>query len=258
MLNRKEFIKNTGKLVAGVVIGATGIDILSKQNETNDKPLIFNYVHLDIEKARIDAHSNYYKAGCGYSGFATILNMLKEKIGEPYSNIPDNFMNFASGGIKGWGTTCGAINGAAAIVNLIADNKKSTEIINELFNWYNNTAMPTDDSNNKKAISNFTVQKYQQPITQSISNSPLCHVSLSNWKKVSPEAKDNIAQRERCARLCSDVVAKTIDLLNNLDKPNFVGTYKENSCLSCHSADKPAGSPNTKMDCVDCHPNAHK
>ena len=70
----------------------------------------------------------------------------------------------------------------------------------------------------------------------SVSNSILCHVSISRWCAASGHKAFDDKRNERCCRLTADVARKTIEILN----ANFIGKYRADAALSegdkaCHS-----------------------
>lgn len=259
MTNRKEFLKNSAKLLAGAGIGVMGIGLASAKITDDKEPASFpwKYANLDPEEARVLAHSAYHKAGCGYAGFNAILELLKAKVGAPYTTIPSGMFNFAGGGVKGWGTLCGALNGASAIINMVCDNRQSAIVINELMKWYCENSLPSNSSNTPEVIKKFTANKIDKPLPQSISDSPLCHISVSKWCVAANEKVHSPAQVERCARLSADVVAKTVELLNKVENLQS-GVAAANNCLSCHGSGKEVANTATKMKCEPCHGDPHK
>ena len=53
-------------------------------------------------------------------------------------------MRYGAGGVGGWGSLCGTLNGAAAVVGLVEPAKeRRSQIMRELFSWYESTAPPT-------------------------------------------------------------------------------------------------------------------
>ena len=90
---------------------------------------------------------------------------------------------------------CGCLNGAHAIY-LVAgymDPKKRElpySIIQEVFQWYEQTALPDYRPKNPKF-----------EIVKSVSRSNLCHVSVSKWCKTAKFKSFSKERSERCAWL---------------------------------------------------------
>ena len=190
---------------------------------------------LDVEEVR-QLGKDYYSqgVGCAEGAFKALLDVL----GEPFNQVPGELLYFGRGGGVGWATLCGAVNGAAAVVSLVyGRNPAGTAIINELFGWYSETALPLWDE------------------AKSVAGNPLCHSSISNWVKAS--GKKSSERGPRCAQLTGDVAAQAALYMNQTLAGTFVPAYKmsaeSESCLSCHKDDTIG-----KMECKPCHEDAHK
>ena len=54
-------------------------------------------------------------------------------------------LSFRGGGVAGWGTVCGTVNAAAAIIGMtVADGTHRTNLTNAIFQYYADTALPTN------------------------------------------------------------------------------------------------------------------
>jgi len=265
-LSRRSFFKQSGVLATGVALGIGGTGIVSanaKATQVEPLPLPWPYTKLDVEMARKLGHLGYYKNECSAGTFYGILWPLKEKIGHPYDTFPiepPNIMSFGAGGVAGWATLCGALNGACAAINLVSKNPKP--IINELFGWYEEESFPSDQSNEYASKHQFLVEKYKSDkvLAKSIAKSPLCHASVTDWCKASGHASGSKERSERCARLAGDVAAHAVELLNLDADGKFKSTYAFSEevagCRKCHFKGKDCGAgQNTrgKMDCLQCH-----
>jgi len=264
-LSRKQFFKETLKYSTCIAVGvAAGGTLLPRNIHTSEEtpPLPWPYTKLEPEQGRILGHAYYFQGGCGFAGFAGILKQLQEKLGEPFTRIPAEMFGFAGGGVKGWGTICGALNGAAAAVSLVCDSKSSGPVINELIGWYTETLLPTDTSNLYAVSDKYTVKSDIEELPQNKSGSPLCHISLSGWSAFSGYSVGSPEQLERCSRLSGDVVAKATALLNAQKDGSFKAEYLDlkstTECLSCHGQKQEVSNVSTKMSCTMCHDDPHK
>ena len=72
---------------------------------------------------------------------------MKEKIGYPYTTLPDNMFHHAAGGYAGQGTLCGSLGACSALINLVAtdDERSHNQLIGDLINWYASYNHPTDE-----------------------------------------------------------------------------------------------------------------
>ena len=159
--------------------------------------------------------------------------------------MPIEMAEYGKGGLVGWGTLCGALNGASAVISLVT--KDYAKVIDELTGWYNQTALPIyKPSNPETEIS-----------TTSISGSPLCHVSVTKWCNASGFDVKSPERIERCRRLAADVAARAVELLNQVVAGTFAPTWTApgsvGECLACHGTGKAVGNVFGKMDCLMCH-----
>jgi hypothetical protein len=181
--------------------------------------------------------------------FKSIVSQLADVIGEPYRFFPFDMMRYGSGGISGWGGPCGSLNGAAAVICLFAkEDRVSMALSSELLAWYERTAMP------------IYVPKESEPqleIPAAVSGSILCHVSISNWCKVSGYKVSGKERAERCRRMTADIAKKTVELLNrSFDEQFSAGEYlseQVKECRSCHAKGGELENTKGKMYCGSCH-----
>ncbi len=220
------------------------------------------YVKLDPEMIRKKGHLGYYKAHCCYGAFWAIVDSLREEIGFPFDQIPAEMMIYGAGGAAGWGTLCGALNGAFAAINLVTDEGTCKKIVHELMGWYTETPLPTEISNQYASEHAFLVDKYKsdEVLAQSVAGSPLCHVSVTKWCQASGYPSGSPERSERCGRLTGDVAARAVELLNQYADNAFEPAYEmpvgATVCRSCHFKGKEFEKgqfTRGKMDCLQCH-----
>ncbi|AEA47831.1 C-GCAxxG-C-C family (seleno)protein [Archaeoglobus veneficus] len=254
MLTRRGFLKLAGALTAV----ALGMGCAEKKPEepraatvatptpTPQLELPWPYVKLDPAVVGEKAYEKYYEHHCMFGVFDAIVDKLREKVGYPYTTFPSEMMVYGKGGVAGWATLCGALNGAAAAIYLVSNDPDP--IINELYQWYCQEELPDFRPKNPK----FEIPK-------SVSGSPLCHVSVTNWCKATGFKAFSKERSERCAWITASVAAKTVELLNAQADGTFVPAYplpdRVKQCRGCH--DKGSALENTrgKMDCTQCHFN---
>lgn len=196
------------------------------------------------------AYKHYSGGSCMYATFKSVVSQLAEKFGEPFASFPYHMMKYGHGGIGGFGTTCGALNGGAALIGLFfAHNKKIQDsLITGLFRWYEETQLP--------------VFKPQEPILDfippsSISHSPLCHASNSNWVKTSGYKITSDERKERCRRLTGDVAGHITTVLNETCNNTYVTIGHDNEtvrkCMTCHGSEGKVSNISGNMSCNSCH-----
>jgi hypothetical protein len=207
------------------------------------------YLGLKADSAAERAYSDYDKGHCMYATFTSIVAPIGETLGEPYTSFPFNMMKYGAGGACGWGSLCGALNGAAAVIGLFAPTEEQrNNLTSELFAWYEKTHLPTYAP--RKAI-------IPMQIPTTISSSVLCHVSISNWCKASGYKAFSKEQRERCRRLTADTTKNTVELLNESLARKFAGedylSAEVKKCNSCHAKGGELENTKGKMYCGSCH-----
>lgn len=185
-----------------------------------------------------------------YGLFASIMAAMAQRQGEPYLSFPVHMMKYGEGGVGLWGSLCGTVNGAAAVIGLFVPQKELREqLIAELFSWYEVTELPTYRPKDEA----------DSAILTSIARSVLCHVSVGRWCAESGDEIGSPEMKERCRRLTAEVAAKTVELLNaNLQEPcKFAGLSQEvKSCVSCHG--KELHDTMGRMQCTTCHQQLSK
>ncbi len=193
----------------------------------------------DLEEVGEVAHEAWYEGFCTYAVVKGVFEVLGRKVGEPYKSFPLEAIKWGHGGVIGWGTICGTLTGAGIVTGFIL-GEEGEKILNDVIYWYTTTDLPR-----------YVPKKPRAEIkNRSVSNSPLCHISVGKWMK-----KENVGfftpqRKERCARLAADVAMKTVELLNEYKK----GTYKplypvsqakmhklpaQNNCMECHAKGVP-------------------
>ncbi|MGB9887172.1 MAG: C-GCAxxG-C-C family (seleno)protein [Moorellales bacterium] len=175
-------------------------------------PLPWPYKKLDPEVVRRKGYEECSRINnCMYGGAAALILALREAVGYPWTALPVEMFVYGAGGIAGFGTTCGALNGASAVISLLSDPNTGPPAcfgpITELFKWYCNTVLPSDKHEEYCKVKN-------QPAT--VAGSPLCSFSLWNWFLASQQPMFSEAQRDRCAKVVGDTAARAAEILNGL------------------------------------------
>ncbi len=261
---RREFLRNAGfTAVAGAVaLAGCAPKKIVEEVVKEIPPHPWPYPRIDVEAVRKLGHARYYDNDCGYGSFAAIIETMRELVGFPYTQIPTDMLGFGAGGVSGWGTTCGALLGAAAAINLMTTHEDARKLVDQLLAWYSQTPFPSEISNDYAANHAYLVAEYKtdQKLVSSVSHSPLCHVSVTNWCKESGFASGSKERSERCGRLTGDVAAKAVELLNEHRDGTFKAVFKlsdeTTGCMTCHKKGEsyPAGQfTQGKMECLDCH-----
>jgi len=246
-IDRRKLVTWLGGL-AGAGAAATLVAHAQPAVATNNSAaalqnLPWPYKPHEPDKAVDRAFAGFYKGECMYGTFEAIVGPVAEQLGSPYKDFPFMMFKYGGGGIKGWATICGTLNGAAAAIQLLSPDPDP--LINALFAWYERESLP--DVHPKGA-------KY--PEVRSVADSPLCHQSIAQWTKVSHKHAYSPERSERCASLAASVAKKAIELLNEqaAGKPAaFALPQATQGCMSCHEKGGPVENIRTKMNCGGCH-----
>jgi len=121
LVSRRTLLTGSTALLAGGGIGSA-ITALAAAPETpvSAPPLPWKWVRLDpLEAGRRGYRFYKDKGGCGSASYLSLLSLLKEKVGYPWTTMPDMLMVHAAAGFGGHGTLCGALAGASVIVNMV-------------------------------------------------------------------------------------------------------------------------------------------
>lgn len=209
----------------------------------------WKYIPLDPDELADRAYAMYPDGGCMYSMVGSVISTLAERYGEPYRHFPFAMMRYGDGGICKWGSVCGVVNGAGALIGLFFP--ESQEVREKLFgafaNWYESTELPVYQPKNPS-------QAMEIPV--SVAGSVLCHLSVSQWCNVSGCAAFSKEKSERCRRLTADGMRKLVSLLNaayaQAERELVDISSEAKECNSCHGKAQLADAM-VKMDCRACH-----
>jgi len=271
--DRRQFLGklgiHTGVLGAaglgGLVVGKASAEAPpAPVSEPAMPPLPWSYTPLDPEMIRRRAHRHYSKGHCCEGAFSAIVGALADAAGHPFDKVPCGMMGYGGGGVAGFGSLCGALNGCGAAINLVCDKKTTEAVLSELMSWYAVAVLPTDISNGYAADGGyFEDDPYtvRTVLPQSVAGDNLCHLSVTRWCKAADLGSGTPERSERCARLTGDVAAKAAELLNAVHAKTFQRAHpvpaQATGCLKCHDLSEKSHTRG-KMDCLLCHPPEHK
>ena len=261
-LNRRNLLCGLGGLAVG-----TGLTALVTTPSLAAEPAKFKRFEqangdfgwkphkLDPKEAAQLAYDGYWHKGyaCGYGVFYGIIGNMGEKFGAPYNQFPFTMFEFLKGGISDWGTICGALGGAAAAYALFYGRKERTPMVNDLYRWYEQTALPIYNPGQ-------AAKGVQGEIPTSVSEAVLCHISVSKWCYKNTEEATGKKRQERCGRLTADVCAKAVEILNakiDAGKDYVALTSKQASVKQCGECHQKKGEQTNWgkgiLNCTPCH-----
>ena len=254
---------------AAAVGGIFGGDTLARAatavtQDHSTPPLPWKWVTLDPDEAGRRAYRLYFdKGGCGTASYLSILSLLKEQVGYPWTVMPDMMMIHAASGYGGHGTLCGALGGASCIINLAAYGPEKDAfykaMVDWLYVWYSEQDFPTTRFDDISKMPNQIRVK---------AKSPLCHTSVSSWATAAEEEVTSDAKKERCAKVSGEVVYTVVDRLNEhfagrWDPPAWQPAEGYAKCVKCHGPNNalhpktPMNEQQGHMDCLMCHVDDH-
>lgn len=224
-MSRRKFLVGAGLATGAIAAAGAGI-VKPDAAEAAYTALPWPYATLDLAVVKRRGYDAYFVGGCMYATASALLDTLIENVGSPWDSIPKDMFKYGGGGIAAWGTLCGALNGAAWVIQACA-GANVTPVLNDLYQWYTGFAFPSKDHD---AYAAYTNQK------TTVSNSPLCHASSSKWSYTAKKTINSYERKDRCAKLAGDVAAKTAELLNAVKAGTYATTFVQPNadCSGCH------------------------
>lgn len=253
-VSRREFVKMAGAAIGGIALGAVGgYSILPAKETLIEKEVPehpWTYSKLNVENVKERAYAAYFEHGCSYGAFEGIIGELQATVGHPFTSMPTIMSKYGKGGTVGFGTLCGALNGAAMALNLVStDLGMVTEVVGE----YTEKAYPT-----WKPV---VAKKTDDDLPTSVSGSPLCHVSVTKWCEASGFGSGSNERKERCGRLTAEVAGRTVEILNAMADGTFSAVFVNpesvTGCNGCHGDDGNIANVHAKSECTQCHGDPH-
>jgi len=220
------------------------------------------------------AYEIYFKSGCAEAVWYSCVEALAAIDPTTWGTLPANIFRYGGGGVAGWGTLCGTLNGSAALISMAVGQNFAADgvtrvwthrnnLINGVFQFYAETPLPSNDCYKSTqgvldGLGPWTpAAPASAPIANaptSTANSPLCHSSLVQWTETTGNFDASPAQRDRCGKACFDVARQTIKELNTYfelaSAPNVALDPSVAACGICHKSYTGA-----KMACGSCHDN---
>ncbi len=248
-----------GGALGGVMTGAAATASAKPRKTASEAPpLPWKWARLDPLEAGRRAYRYYATGGCGHAAYMAFISLLREKVGYPWTTLPDRMMVHAGGGYGGHGTLCGALGGTSCIINLVTDrvnDPSCKQMIDQLFFWYTRQEFPTDRFDDISPIA-------RQVRVRAMS--PLCHTSVSKWTRKAGVQVTSSGKKERCAKVSGEVVYITTLALNDyFDGKWTPGVWtpsrETEHCMECHGPDDmfhtevSLNQQQGHMECLMCH-----
>ena len=274
-LSRRAFIRGAGAAAAAApLVALTAPGVAEAQAVSLPWPLprlnedavrdagYFGYWADDPYKSNAKTTVNY---GCGYGVASALLEGIRSGLGagSPWDTLPLEMFKWGKTGCVDSGTLCGALTGALPIFSL-ASPASVTEMGADLLRWYQEAALPSTEMDWLDPKRRYPQQ------AQSVAASPLCHVSVSSWCKVSGKLSGSTDRKARCGKITGDVAKMAAIILNRLvPGQKYVPIYTAQpelyaDCIHCHLDAPPPPTPDVVRlnnslgisNCKTCHPDA--
>jgi hypothetical protein len=247
-ISRRNVVLGAGLFALGAMVTKFG-NFASVAEASGNKKWPWPYEKLDPQKTAAIAYDEWYRIFCGAAVIGSIFGQLAEKIGEPYKSFPVDSFVVLEGGMAGWGTICGSLAGANIVANVIIgpriagpECENGHVIGSNMMAWYSKQKLPIFVPSNPKAN--------KESIVHTMSNSPLCHISVGKWMDASGFAISSPERKDRCARVAASIAYKLVEDLNAWKDGKYkeeviwspvskVGITAQQNCGECHGSTIP-------------------
>ena len=272
-LSRRAFIGGAGGIAAaGSLVAALGRPS-GAQAQAAAAAVPWPIPRLDPDVVRDAGYWGYWAKdtykntnyGCSYGVAAALIASIRNGLGgaSPWDTLPLEMFKWGKTGCVESGTLCGALAGALPIFTL-ASPVSVTEMGADLLRWYQEAALPSAEMDGLDPKRRYPRQ------AQSVSGSPLCHISVSNWCKASGKLSSSTDRKTRCGKITGDVAKVAAVILNRLvPGQKYVPIYTAQpdayaQCVHCHIDQPPPPTPDAVRlnnslgvsNCRTCHPDA--
>lgn len=257
LMSRRGFLAGAGAAIGMVVAPAlVGATTASAATATTELP--WPYKQLDPETIGRRAYELYYtQGGCAEATWWPIVEALAVDHPDTWGTLPRKMFAFGGGGVNGWGTVCGTLNGSSAIIKMTGADGT---LVDDAMLYYAETPIPTngvDKATRAGWVPAATIPAPLPNVPTSTARSQLCHASLTQWMVTSGATDGSREQRDRCAKACYDMARHTVVQLNAFfasgAKPAAALDASVGACQTsgCHNVKGLAS--HGKMACDSCH-----
>lgn len=259
-VSRRTFIAGAAAVLGAAVVPAAVTPSKAEAAPAHELP--WAYTTQDAEALGRRAYETYYQqGGCAEATWWPLVEALAADTTNPdqalWATLPKKMFAFGGGGVNGWGTVCGTLNGSSAIIKMFSG---PGEIIDSNMQYYAETPLPTNGIDNAVRSGWTPAAGVPAPIENvptCIGHTQLCHASISQWTTMTGFADGGKEQRDRCAKACYDLMKHTVELLNawkadSANKPVVALDPTVGECSTCHDP-KSKVAMKSKMACDPCH-----
>lgn len=259
-LSRRNFLAGAGAVLGLAAISAVAIPSVAQAAAGHELP--WAYTTQDAEALGRRAYESYYLfGGCAEATWWPLVEALAKdatNIDQAlWATLPKKMFAFGGGGVNGWGTVCGTLNGSSAIIKMVGSDGS---LIDNNMQFYGETPIPSNGIDVAVRAGWAPLTGVVAPLVNAPSCTPhtqLCHASISQWTTMTGYADGGREQKDRCAKACYDLMKHTVENLNAWKasgaKPSAALDPTVAGCATtCHA---PAGPKpmKSKMACDSCH-----
>jgi hypothetical protein len=266
MMSRRKFLAG-----AGAVVGAATVSglVLAKDPSTAEAAAAMDVPwpypsdpaqQPDPETLARRGFETYNASGCCEGAWWPMVSYLAGLYPATWGTLPKNMFRYGGGGIAGWQTVCGTVNGSSALIGMtVANGTHRTNLTNAVMQYYATTPLPTNDAFKSHMGQLGLTSTWDPPVRipienapSSVADSPLCHASLVQWTMMTGASDGGPLQKDRCGKATFDMVFKTVQLLNAYFAaaavPSVAIDPSVKACDACHLT-----YTGSKMACTSCH-----
>lgn len=254
-INRRQILASLGLLGGSALLPGCGGHAEGTQSDNSPPDTApgpspqWQYRPLDPQQVAERAYEIYPEGGCMFALVGSVILTLADEVGEPFSRFPLVMMRYGEGGLSGWGTLCGIVNGGAALVGLFhseKDKETRQQLITEFCRWYEDTPLPEFEP---------TEPQWAEEAVPCVARSVLCHVSTTAWCRAAGCSAFSMEKKERCRRLTADGARRIVEILNRSHQkglPEFTPSEETRTCNACHG-NRARRDAMVEMECQSCH-----
>lgn len=252
-VSRRTFLTGIGVALGAVV--APAVVRTTEASAAAPKSLPWAYTVQDPDRLGRRAYEVFYLYGCGEATAWPLIEALAADETNPdkdlWATIPSRMFQYAGSGINQWGTVCGTLNGSSAALRMCGG---PAAIIDANMRYYADTMLPTNlvDVAYREGWRPASAPAPLMNAPRAVGGSQLCHASISQWMTMTGVSFGGREQKDRCAKVCHDLVRNTVLLLNSWASGGKIAgtpaTAAESACAPCHT-----GNGKGRMPCDACH-----
>ena len=154
-MSRRKFLVGAGTVVGAAGLTGLGINKYASDAQAAGSAIPWPYPASPADQPNPEAVARkafeiYFGGrGCAEAVWGCFVETLAANPANAgtWATLPINIFRFGGGGIAGWGTICGTLNGAAAMLGMLVSNSAHRVTLTDaIFQYYAKTALPTNNA----------------------------------------------------------------------------------------------------------------